>query len=127
MDYQNVYNPLQSSSVYPMFNTWNNMQQPLPRFEVIKVNGENGANAFQMAPNSSVLLLDTSDSIIWFVTTDGAGYKTVVPCEFTIKKKQQQEDPIAALSARLTKLEERINKNESNNATSRTEEFEWNL
>ena len=32
--------------------------------EVIKVNGRNGADMFQMGPNSSVLLLDTTAPII---------------------------------------------------------------
>lgn len=32
--------------------------------EVVKVNGINGVNAYQMAPNSSVLLLDTTAPMI---------------------------------------------------------------
>lgn len=44
-----------------------------PRYEIIKVKGQNGAEAFQMAPNSQVLLLDENDPLIWFVQTDGAG------------------------------------------------------
>lgn len=38
------------------------LQQAIPQVtkqEVIKVNGKNGANAFQLAPDSSALLLDT--------------------------------------------------------------------
>lgn len=51
-------------------------QQPiLPKMEVVKVNGENGARAYSMGPNSSALLLDESGLMIWLVTTDGAGYK----------------------------------------------------
>lgn len=50
------------------------MQQ---RCDVVTVNGENGAQAYPMAPNSSALLLDESQPLVWLVKTDGAGYKTV--------------------------------------------------
>ena len=42
-----------------------------PRYEVIQVNGENGARAFAMAPNSSALLMDATAPIVWLCTTDG--------------------------------------------------------
>ena len=45
--------------------------------QVIRVNGENGARAFQIGPNSSALLLDESGTMVWLVTSDGAGYRTV--------------------------------------------------
>ena len=45
--------------------------------QVVKVNGENGARAYQIGPNSSALLLDESGALVWLCTTDGAGYKTV--------------------------------------------------
>jgi hypothetical protein len=32
--------------------------------EVVRVNGRNGAEAYQMAPNSSVLLLDESAPVV---------------------------------------------------------------
>lgn len=35
----------------------------LQKYEVIRVNGENGARALQMMPNSSVLLLDDTAPI----------------------------------------------------------------
>ena len=57
------------------------LQQAIPQAtkqEVIKVNGKNGANAFQLAPDSSALLLDTSAPLVWLVQTDGAGYKTLL-------------------------------------------------
>ena len=47
--------------------------------QIVRVNGENGARAFQMAPNSSALLLDESNPIVWLSQSDGAGYKTVTP------------------------------------------------
>ena len=50
-----------------------------PQSQVVRVNGENGARAYQIGANSSALLLDESGAMVWLVTTDGAGYKTVAP------------------------------------------------
>lgn len=116
-----MYNPYQ----YPNFQMPNftmSQQPPAPQMEIVKVNGENGAQAFQMAPNSSAILLDTTNPIVWVVMTDGAGYKTVTPFDITPHK----SDPVAKVSdldtkfdelnSRLTRLEERMNSNgQSNN------------
>lgn len=42
---------------YSQFNNGMNMKN-LPHYEVIRVNGRAGAEAFRMGENSSVLLLD---------------------------------------------------------------------
>ena len=78
-----------------------------PRYEVIQVNGENGAKAFQMAPNSSVLLMDATAPIVWLCTTDGAGYLTANP--FSIAP-YQPEPPVdvRALKERIERLEARL-------------------
>lgn len=47
--------------------------------EVVRINGQNGAQAYQLAPNSSALLLDVSAPLVWLVQSDGAGYKTCTP------------------------------------------------
>lgn len=78
------------------------------RQEIVKVNGENGARAYQLAPNSSVLLLDETNPIVWLVQTDGAGYKTVSPYSIT---PYQPAPPIDfnALEERISRLEARVN------------------
>ena len=85
---------------------WNNRR--LPQYDIIRVNGENGANAFQMGPNSKILLLDENAPIVWLVQTDGAGYKTVEPYDVTPHK---AAPPISldSLEARITALEEKLN------------------
>lgn len=83
------------------------------RYEIIRVNGENGAQAFQMAPNSSALLLDETAPIVWFVQTDGAGYKTAKPFSISPYQPQPPVD-VHALEARINRLEALIN--ESNPA-----------
>lgn len=82
--------------------------------EVIKVNGENGARAYNMAANSSALLLDTSNPLVWLVQTDGAGYKTVSP--YSIAPYQPSPEPdLRTLEERIQKIEEVLTY-ESNNA-----------
>lgn len=73
-----------------------------PRQEVIRVNGENGARAFQLAPNSSVLLLDETDPVVWLAMTDGAGYKTVTPYSISPLVREPQK----SLEDRIKRLEE---------------------
>ena len=77
------------------------------QMQVIKVNGEGGANAFSMGPNSSALLLDTSGTMIWAVTTDGAGYKTVVPYDISPHRNPEQI-AVKSLEDRIKRLEELI-------------------
>lgn len=84
-----------------------------PRQEVTKVNGENGARAYNIGANSSALLLDESGCIVWLVTTDGAGYKTVAPFDIT-PHRQEPEPDFTSLEERITKLEERLNAATSN-------------
>lgn len=89
-------------------------QQQTAKQEVTRVNGENGARAYQIGANSSALLLDESGLLIWLVTTDGAGYKTVAPYDITPHKTTQQAN-YAALEERITRLEGLINGENSRN------------
>lgn len=83
-------------------------QQAPKRTEIIHVNGENGAMALQMMPNSQALLLDDTAPIVWLAQTDGAGYKTVTPYTITPYKPEQPID-VKSLEQRIIKLEEAIN------------------
>ena len=59
MYYNQNYNSYPQSypnSIYG--NSFNSPMQPQIRSEIVKVNGENGARAYQLATNSSALLLD---------------------------------------------------------------------
>ena len=84
------------------FQPWG--QNPL-RQEITRVNGQKGAQAFQLAPNSSALLLDDSAPIVWLVQTDGAGYKTEVPYSITPYQAQPEPD-YGDFEKRLRRLEE---------------------
>lgn len=84
-------------------------QRPMPqRTEVIKVNGRQGAEAFQMAPNSDVLLLDTTAPLIWLKKTDGAGYATLEPYSITPYQQEPQIN-VGDILTRVERLEKIIN------------------
>lgn len=89
------------------FMSWPQMQSQ-QRMEIIRVNGEGGARAYQMPPNSNALLLDEANPLVWLVQTDGAGYKTVTP--YTITPYQAAPVPdLGTLEQRITRLEGMIN------------------
>lgn len=85
------------------------LSMPAPRMEVIKVKGEPGADMFQMGPNSSVLLLDENDPIVWFVQTDGAGYKTKTAYDISLHIDEPKLD-VKTLEERLISIDERLQK-----------------
>ena len=90
----------------------------LPTYDIVKVNGENGAQAFQMGPNSRILLLDENNPIVWLVQTDGAGYKTIEPYDISPHKAAPPID-LNNLEARIASLEEKINAKSYSGANSK--------
>ena len=104
----NTYNPYGYNNPYMAQNTLSNAFSNA-RQEITRVNGKNGVDAFQMPPNSSVLLLDTSAPIVWLCVTDGAGYKTSTPYSITPYQEAKPEDVYAGLEERIRKIEERLN------------------
>ena len=106
MNYANPYfNPYGYAQQLPQ------MQQPtLQSQQVVRVNGENGAKAYKIGANSSAMLLDESGTMIWLVTSDGAGYKTV--SAYDIKPHEQAPAPdYGTLESRIKRLEEIIDGN----------------
>ncbi len=99
-------------------NQYNNMMQrqmqPQIQTQITQVNGEAGANAYQLAPNSSALLLDTTGAIVWLAQTDGAGYKTVQAFDIIPHRSKQEPDVLEIsnnihdIDNRLKKLEEEL-------------------
>lgn len=100
------------SGLPPGPNGYNGYNSQYPRYQIVKVNGEAGARNFRMAPNSSILLLDETAPIIWFVQTDGAGYSNPIPYDITPHQVVVAPD-ISQIDERLKRIEE-ILLNESN-------------
>lgn len=112
-NYQNPY----MQYVPQMQNQYQNQYMNINRQQVIRVNGMEGAKAYQMLPpNSSALLLDENEPILYLAQTDGAGYKTITPYKIEPYKEEQKKDNLN-LEERIRKLEEMVyNVRESNNS-----------
>ena len=76
--------------------------------QITRVNGRNGADAFRMAPNSSILLLDENDPVVWLKVSDGAGYCTVTPYSIAPYQDPAKVD-VTSLEERVKRLEEMLN------------------
>ena len=104
--FQNPYLP---GNQYAQFaQNFNPVQAAGPAVQVVRVNGRNGAEAYGLGPNSSALLLDEGGTLVWLVTTDGAGYKTVAPYDITPHKDTPIPD-YGTLETRIAKLEAFMN------------------
>lgn len=107
----------------PYLNPYTPYQQPFQSapqpVQVTKVNGENGARAYQIGANSSALLLDESGTMVWLVTSDGAGYKTVMPYDIAPHQSAPAPD-YTTLEQRIARLEEQINAATDSTTTSRS-------
>ena len=116
--YGNSY--MQTFNPYQQLQLQQQMQQP--QQEVVKVNGENGARAYPMGANSSALLLDSSGLLVWLVTSDGAGYKTVSAYDITPHQEAPAPD-YSTLDQRITRLEGLIHESTNNSSTARNESY----
>ena len=115
--FQNPY--LTGFQQYGQFNT----QQTQP-VQVVRVNGRNGAEAYTIGPNSSALLLDESGTLVWLVTSDGAGYKTISPYDITPHQTAPAPD-FGTLENRIKRLEDLVNEYTSDStATKRKRDAE---
>lgn len=81
--------------------------------KVPEVNGMNGANAYQIGVNSSVLLLDTNSPIVYLKQTDGGGYATVSAFDL-VPHKDTATKTIEDINSRLDRLEELIREQVTN-------------
>lgn len=120
-----------ASPIIPSANNLYNNQQPYPYpaqtapvnmyyqppyqqpFQITKVNGENGAKAFQMPPNSSIILLDESCPKVYIKETDGASYPKLsvyklVPDDDLIRTDAEIKAEDDKSKEQIKKLEERI-------------------
>lgn len=89
-----------------------------PQMKVVRVSGRPGAEAFQMPPNSEVLLLDETAPVVWLKTTDGAGYPRLSAYDITIHEEATVD--YKSIEERLKRLEEIIN-DKSDSITARRE------
>lgn len=75
------------------YNPQMNNQQFLPQIQtqnLIRVNGIEGAKAYQMSANSIVSLFDANEDIMYIKSTDGAGFPSIRTFSFTEVKEQNK-------------------------------------
>lgn len=109
----------QTPYAYP--NPYQNAMIPTHQQQVIKVHGRNGAEAYNMLPNSSVMLLDEIDPIVYLAQTDGAGYKTITAYDIQVHQELPPVDT-RSLEQRISKIEEMLN--ESNYSDTKSGKYE---
>ena len=103
----------------PYFYQQNYQQQQnyLPQQQIIQVNGKASVDTIQLAPNSSVLVMDTSAPIVWMCVSDGIGKVTSTPYDIVAHKEEPPVD-MASVETRILRLEQIIaemrSQNESN-------------
>lgn len=90
--FQNPY-----ASLMPPQNQYYNQQmtnqQFLPQIQtqnLIRVNGIEGAKAYQMSANSIVSLFDANEDIMYIKSTDGAGFPSIRTFSFTEVKEENK-------------------------------------
>lgn len=69
--------PLANRPQIPQFVT-PTLPQIGPKMTVDRVKGYEGAKAYNMGPDSSVLLLDADLDVLWIVMTDNQGNKVLI-------------------------------------------------
>ena len=84
-------------------------QNILPAQQVLQVNGKASVDSIQMAPNSSVLVMDTTAPIVWLCVSDGVGRVTATPYDVS-----KHIDPPApdSVEARLGAIEDALKRME---------------
>lgn len=91
------------------------VQQPqtptLPQQQIIQVNGKASVDTIQLAPNSSVLLMDTTAPIVWMCVSDGVG-KTSATAYDIIPHKDKPPIDVENIEQRISNIEKIISEME---------------
>lgn len=77
--------PMQASVPGAVPGTW---QQPR---QVTRVSGMEGARSYasSIPPNSTDVAFDCDKDVFYFISTDGGGFPTIKPCQFSLMEQAQ--------------------------------------
>jgi hypothetical protein len=92
--FQNPYASLIGQNQFyqqPGMNNQQFFQQQEQPQNLIRVNGLEGAKAYQMSANSTVALFDSNNDLMYVKSTDGAGFPSIRTFTFS----ELQEEPKA--------------------------------
>ena len=66
------------------------MNYTLPPQQILQANGKASIDAIRMSPNSSVLIADTTEPIVWKCVSDGLGNVTAEAFDITHHKTEAE-------------------------------------
>ena len=100
----------------PQFQPQFQMQQNvLPAQQILQANGKSSIDNIRLAPNSSVLIADTTAPIVWKCVSDGLGNVTSEPFDIVPHKSEEAKNNenimaiLTEMNNRITRLEEANN------------------
>ena len=102
----------QQPQFQPQFQLQQNM---LPAQQILQANGKSSIDNIRLAPNSSVLIADTTAPIVWKCVSDGRGNVTSEPFDIVPHKSEEAKNNenimaiLTEMNNRITKLEEANN------------------
>ena len=94
--------------MYPNFTGYQNV---LPPQQILQANGKASIDALRMSPNSSVLIADQTQPIVWRCTSDSLGNVSSLAFDITphkdesITEKEALASTLAEINDRLKRLE----------------------
>lgn len=89
--FQNPYAALLGQNMYNQPQNNQQFFQQEPCQNLIRVNGIDGAKAYQMPANSTVALFDSNNDIMYVKSTDGAGFPSIRTFSFTETKEEAKQ------------------------------------
>ena len=100
-----MYNP---NPYYAAFNPYAMAQHnPTPTLQpqqIIQVNGKASVDTIQLAPNSSLLAMDTTAPIVWMCVSDGVGKVSATAYDITVHKDKPPID-VEDIEQRISRVE----------------------
>ena len=104
-----MYNNPYQFNMYGGMNQFPSQQRSniLPQQQIIQVNGKASVDTIQLAPNSSILVMDTSAPIVWMCVSDGVGNVTSTPYDITVHQEKPPVD-VSNFEQRLVSVETAI-------------------
>ena len=85
----------------------------LPPQQILQANGKASIDMIRMSPNSSVLIADTTQPIVWKCVSDGLGNVSAKAFDITPHKSEEEAEK-ETLKETLIKINERLTKLEGN-------------
>ena len=86
--------------------TYQNILQPQ---QILQANGKASIDALRLAPNSSVLIADSTAPIIWKCVSDSLGNVTATAFDITLHKDEAQVEKEQTVE-KLNEIVERLNR-----------------